>query len=242
MARSAAVSHSPDRVAVYVWDLPVRATHWLIFFSMALLVISGLYIGNPWIVVSGEAGDRFVMGTMRAIHDYSAIVFTLSVLARLWWMVVGGGWASWKEYVPVEKHRRKGVPGTLKFYLFGSLKPPPFIGHNPLAGATYSVVFLLYMVMIGTGLGLYSVSAHVDSPMRVFGFLLSLFGGPQTARFLHHVVMWLLLGFVVHHVFSGLLVARVERNGTLDSIFSGFKFVHPEELEKERGQEGQGDR
>ena len=34
------------------------------------------------------------------------------------------------------------------------------------------------------------------------------------ARWIHHVVMWLLLGFTVHHVYSAVLVAIIEKNGT----------------------------
>jgi len=234
VARPAALSQTPDRISVYVWELPVRLTHWLIFGSMAFLVVTGLYMGNPWIVVPGQAGQHFVMGTMKAIHYYCAIVFTLSVLARLWWMVVGNRWANWKQFIPVTMRRARGIPGTLLFYLFGSPTPPGFVGHNPLAGVTYVAVFFLYLVMICTGLGLFSISADVGSPMRAFGFLLTLFGGPQTARFLHHVVMWLLLGFVAHHIFSALLMSRVEKNGTIDSIFSGYKFVPPELVERDR--------
>jgi Ni/Fe-hydrogenase 1 B-type cytochrome subunit len=78
--------------------------------------------------------------------------------------------------------------------------------------------------MIASGFALYSVSAH-GSYMKMWDFLLPVFGGPQGARWIHHIVMWLLVGFVVHHVFSALLTSRVEKNGTLDSIFSGFKFL-----------------
>jgi len=66
--------------------------------------------------------------------------------------------------------------------------------------------------------------------MRVWAFLLPLFGGAAGARWLHHVVMWLLIGFSVHHVFSALLVSRVEKNGTIESIFSGYKFLRREQV------------
>ena len=36
--------------------------------------------------------------------------------------------------------------------------------------------------------------------------------------------MWLLLGFAVHHVYSAVMMAMVEKKGTLESIFSGYKF------------------
>ena len=41
----------------------------------------------------------------------------------------------------------------------------------------------------------------------------------------------LLIGFAIHHVYSGLLVSIVERNGTMDSIFSGWKFFPRHDLE-----------
>lgn len=220
-----------ELVPVYVWELPVRVTHWLIAFSTIILAVTGFYIGSPFISVYGEARYNFVMGTIRTIHFYTAIVFTLAVLSRIWWMFAGNRWAGWRQFLPIEKRRRDGMFATLKFYLLIRQFPPNYVGHNPLAGWTYVFVFLLYLTMIGTGLGMYSVSAHVDSPMRAFGFFLSLFGGPQSARLIHHVAMWLLLGFVAHHIWSAITVSRAERNGLMDSIFSGWKFLSPKDLE-----------
>lgn len=220
-----------ELVPVYVWQLPVRVTHWLIAFSIAILAFTGFYIGNPFIDVSGEARYHFVMGTMRTIHSYTAIVFTLSVLSRIWWMFAGNKWSGWRQLVPIEKRRRTGMIETLKFYLLIRQHPPNYVGHNPLAGFTYIFVFLLYLVMICTGLGLYSVSAHVDSPMRVFGVFLTLVGGPQSARFIHHVGMWLLIAFFAHHIWSAITVSRSERTGLMDSIFSGWKFLRPKDLQ-----------
>jgi Ni/Fe-hydrogenase 1 B-type cytochrome subunit len=36
---------------VYVWELPVRAFHWVHVASVAVLAFTGYYIGNPFIVV-----------------------------------------------------------------------------------------------------------------------------------------------------------------------------------------------
>lgn len=210
---------------VYIWELPVRLTHWLIVLSIGVLTFTGIYIGNPFMTTSGEAGQHFMMGNMKAIHFYAATVFTLSVLVRLFWMFRGNYFASWHQFLPVEKKRYSGLLGTLKFYLMIRTQPPHYKGHNPLAGLAYSVVFLLYVVMIATGLGMYGASAHASSWMSWFAPFLGLFGGPQGARWLHHVAMWLLLGFFAHHVWSAILVARVEKSGILDSIFTGYKYL-----------------
>lgn len=221
---------SADLVRVYVWQWPVRITHWLIALSLIALAVTGIYIGYPFLRVPGEAGRQFVTGTVKVIHSYAAIVFTLSVLARVAWMFIGNAYSRWWNFLPVPRKRREGLLGTLEFYLFLLRKPPGFVGHNPLAGLAYLLVFFLYFVMIGTGFAMYSASSRVDSPMRFFEFLIPLFGGLQTARWIHHVTMWLLLGFAVHHVYSAILMSQVEANATMESIFSGYKFVPREDV------------
>jgi Ni/Fe-hydrogenase 1 B-type cytochrome subunit len=64
----------------------------------------------------------------------------------------------------------------------------------------------------------------------VFHFLLPLVGGAQTARWFHHVGMWMLLAFAVHHVYSSVLMSQVEARGTVESMASGYKFVPKEDL------------
>jgi Ni/Fe-hydrogenase 1 B-type cytochrome subunit len=229
-ARSDVAVPSGDLVRVYVWELPVRITHWLIAGSIVVLSVTGFYIGAPFIAVPGPAGGRFVMGTMKIVHFYAAIVFTLSVAVRLVWMLTGNRYARWDKFVPVRARRWRGLWPTVKFYLFLLRKPPGFIGHNPVAGLAYLAVFALYLLEIATGLALYGTSAHVESPLRVFAGLAPWLGGLQTARWIHHVVMWLFIGFAIHHVYSAMLMSTVEQNATMESIFSGYKFVPREDL------------
>lgn len=219
-----------ELVRVYVWQWPVRATHWLTAYSILALAATGLYMGHPFLISSGPAGQRFVMGWARTLHSYSAIVFALAVLSRVAWMFLGNSYARWDKFVPVASRRWRGLWGSLRYYLFRLRQPPGFVGHNPLAGLTYLFVFAMYFTMIGTGLALYNVSAPLGSPFRLFSFLLSLFGGAQTARWIHHVTMWLILGFAVHHVYSAVLMSQVEARGTVESMASGYKFVPCEDL------------
>lgn len=213
-------------VRVYVWDLVVRISHWAIAFSIWVLSVTGVYIGNPFITVSGEAAQHHVMSTVRMVHFVAAIVFTLAVVSRIAWMFLSKNkYARWTEFAPVHRRRQKDLVGTFLFYTFIKKMPPPANGHNALAGLTYVAVFGLYLTAILTGLGMYALSAGVDSYMSFFSFLVPIFGGTQFIRFIHHIVMWLLLGFMVHHIFSGMLMAMTERNGVMDSIISGFKWI-----------------
>lgn len=88
---------------VYVWDLPVRITHWLIATALVVLAVTGYYIGNPFMVASDPAGQEFVMGTVQAIHFFAAIVFTLSELSRIAWMFMGNRYARWNQLIPTDR-------------------------------------------------------------------------------------------------------------------------------------------
>jgi Ni/Fe-hydrogenase 1 B-type cytochrome subunit len=219
---------SSDIARVYVWERPVRLTHWCIALSIAVLAATGLYIGHPVLIVTGPAGQHFVMGWAKVIHFYAAMVFTLSVVARIVWMFLGNQYARWSEFIPVSRARRSRFLPTVQFYLFLRRKPPAVVGHNPLAGLTYVLVYGLCFTAIITGLAMYSVSA--GSLMHRFGFLIPFVGGLQTARWIHHIVMWLLLGFAVHHVYSAILMSSTETNATMESIFSGYKFIARDQL------------
>lgn len=223
-----------ELVRMRVWDRVVRNTHVLIALSIVVLSVTGFLIGHPVLVSPGPAGQRFITGTVKVVHFYAAIVFSLAVLSRIVWMFAGKGHARWHEFLPFDRVRRKRILPTLGFYLFLRRRPPTGLGHNPLAGMSYIAVFGLYLVMIVTGVGLYALDAAAGSPVRSMTFLLAPFGGAQAARWVHHVVMWLLLGFVVHHIYSAVLTAIVERNGTIDSIVTGYKWVRREEAEADR--------
>lgn len=218
------VASADGSVRVYVWELPVRITHWLLFLSVLVLAATGFYIGHPFISVSGRARDHFVMGTVRVVHLYASIVFGLSVLLRVYWLFAGNRYARWDQFIPVSRERLRSTWQGIRFYAFVRREPAPYPGHGGLAGAAYTIVFLIYLAMIATGLALYTVYAPADSVFQWSSALIPLFGGLQMARLIHHIGMWLLLMFMVHHVYSVILFSIVERSGIeFDSMFSGYK-------------------
>jgi len=222
MARS---HPSEDAESVYVWEFPVRLTHWLLVFSILVLSATGYYIGHPFISVQGQARYHFVMGTMRAVHLYAAIVFTLAVFVRLYWMIVGNTYSRLNQFIPFSRERLLSMFRTFEFYSFISPNPVEYPGHNALAASSYGFIQVVYIIMAATGLALYTAVASASSPFQVFQFLVPLFDGLQMARLIHHIGMWIILVFVVAHLYFITLASIIERNGTIDSIFSGYKFM-----------------
>jgi Ni/Fe-hydrogenase 1 B-type cytochrome subunit len=207
---------------IYIWELPVRLVHWILFFSILILSVTGYYIGQPFISVPGAAKAHFVMGWMRAIHLYTAAVFGAAVLARLYWFFAGNRYARLSDFNPFRRWR--GVWQTFLYYCFLKPRPESYPGHDALAASTYAFIFLIYLVLIATGLALYTVIASNSSVFQIFGFLVPVFGGLQMARLIHHICMYVVLIFAVIHIYSVVLWSMIEDSGEIDSIFNGHKF------------------
>ena len=207
----------------YVWEVPVRVTHWVNVLSIIILAMTGIFIGTPKTLALDPS--QFIMGWIRFVHFVAAYVFSVSFLARIYWMFKGNRYANWREFFPIlTDEGRRNMMETFKYYAFIGKKAPHTVGHNALAGLTYSAVFFLYLVMICTGFALYSERAPQSLMHKLTGWLFVLFSN-QGMRLTHHMVMWLLIGFVIHHIYSAWLMDIKERGGVMSSIFSGYKAV-----------------
>jgi len=49
-------------------------------------------------------------------------------------------------------------------------------------------------------------------------------------RLTHFCIMFTFFAFVIHHVYSAVLVSWEERNALIESIFTGYKFIPRDEL------------
>ena len=219
----------PNRIRAYIWEFPVRFTHWINALALVAFCITGFYIGNPFIHATSTA--QYIMGWMRFLHFLSAYIFLLSMIIRIYWMFAGNKYASWRVFIPLTKRQWDDMIGGLKFYLFLKKQPPYAAGHSAMASISYLFVFLLFLFEIASGFALYSQS-HLKSVILwlLGGWMFSIIGA-QMIRLLHHIVMWLLIVFTAIHVYIGWYLDSAEKNGVMGSIFGGFKFITGKEWE-----------
>lgn len=215
--------HEEKLVRVYVWEMPVRIAHWVIFLSIFVLGFTGYYMYSPFIISRGNS--LFLMATMRFVHEVTAFVFIAAVLLRFYWFFKGNRWAHWRNFVPLERWWRRGIRKQLRYYLFLSRDPDSEVGHNPLAAATYLLIYLLMVVEILTGLALYDYVNGIGHGILGFsvGWLTSLMS-IQYVRETHFLILFAFLAFLIHHVYSAVLIGIEERSGLMGGIFSGYKF------------------
>jgi Ni/Fe-hydrogenase 1 B-type cytochrome subunit len=214
---------------VYVWEIPVRLTHWVNVLCIVVLSFTGYYIANPYVQVSSrEAYGPYFMGNMRFIHMLFAYIFIASLILRTYWAFFGGNrFANWRSLIPfVTPEGRGKLKQALQFYLFLRREPPTVLGHNALAGFTYAVIVFLYFLQTLTGFALYAQADPGGFWWSLTGWVFGLLDN-QHVRLIHHMIMWLLIAFALHHVYSAFLVDVEEANGLMSSIFSGWKFICP---------------
>ncbi|UCC88899.1 MAG: Ni/Fe-hydrogenase, b-type cytochrome subunit [Anaerolineales bacterium] len=219
---------------VYVWEIPVRLTHWVNVACIIVLSFTGYYIGNPYVQVSHrEAYGPFFMGNMRFIHLLFAYVFIASLLIRVYWAIFAGNqWASWRALIPFATPEGRGkLSQAFRYYFFLRREPPTVLGHNALAGFTYAVIIFLYFTQTLTGFALHAQVNPGGFWWTLTGWVFRIVDN-QSVRLAHHMIMWLLIAFAIHHVYSAFLVDVEEANGLVSSIFSGWKFIVPESKEE----------
>lgn len=219
-----------ELVRTYVWEKPVRIAHWLIVFSILSLTFTGLYMHRPFLVSAGRAS--FLMARMRFVHEVSGFVLLAAFILRVYWFFQGNFWARWSSYIPIHRRQWDGMGSMLEYYLFLRFRPRYVIGHNPLAALSYFVIYLLILVQILAGLALYN---HVmpNPVLHQFIAWLPHLIDLQYLRLIHYLLTFVFLAFLIFHVYLSVLISSVEKNGLLDSIFSGWKFVPAGELRQE---------
>jgi len=228
IAQSNVPGRNPELIAGrrYVWEAPIRISHWVNAISIGVLFLTGLFIAEPVAFPNGEAYSHFLMGKMRLLHFAFGFALLLGVALRVYWFFVGNNYA------------RSGFPMVWKFSWYKAvirqvidyMKPVRghiHIGHNSLAGFSYAAFFAMCGFEGVTGLALYSESNPGGFWDRMVGWTTPLLGGSFRVHMWHHLVAWLILVFVIFHLYIALYDSWLYKNALIDSIVAGHKFYEP---------------
>jgi Ni/Fe-hydrogenase 1 B-type cytochrome subunit len=172
------------------------------------------------------------MATMRFIHIVSGFVFLSAFLLRMYWFFKGNDWSNWRAFFPIHRRQWRGMGSMVAYYSFLRKDLLHHVGHNALAAVTYLFMFTLMLIQILTGLALYAQVGGSRVLIALIGWLPRLID-MQNLRLIHFCIMFTFFAFVIHHVYSAVLVSWEERNGLIESMFTGYKFVPKDELEED---------
>ena len=211
----------------YIYSPWLRIFHWLMVASVAVLFATGLYIGNPFFIGTQGVEPTFAvakwmsMETIRYAHFAAAYILVAAFILRIYGFAVNRGdrllprfWTAlyWQGVVELMKH-----------YLFLSADHRPYL-RNSLARSAYLGVYVMLAIEAVTGFAMYFMVNPNGLGAKLFGPVNGLLGGEYTVHIVHHYVAWLLVIFVIVHVYLVIRADFMEREGEASSMFSGVKF------------------
>lgn len=227
-----------DFKRVLVWELPVRIFHWLNALCITVLAITGFIIADPPALMStAEAVDSYWFGTVRMIHFSTAYVFLLNAIARIYWAFRGNYYSNWRAFIPLTKKQRDNIKHVLKIDVLLQNEEKEVlknisVGHNSLAAISYIILFILALIQIFTGFGLYAPTSSWWLP-KLFSWVPAFLGDEMTTRFVHHLSTWLFIIFTLIHVYLVFYHDWLEGRGESSAMISGYKFVRKERLKND---------
>lgn len=221
-----------ERKSVYVYEAPVRIWHWVNALAILTLALTGYFIGSPLPSQPGEASANFLMGYIRFTHFAAGQVLVVFLILRVYWAIVGNKHARQIFYVPFWSGRFWSEwLHEVKWYTFIARQPKKYVGHNPLAQFTmFFMVTLPMFFMVITGFALYSEGTGRDSwEYKLFGWVFSIFPNSQDIHTLHHLGMWVILTFVLVHIYVAVREDIMSRQSIISSMISGERLFKDEE-------------
>lgn len=215
-----------SQIAVYVYQSPIRAWHWLNMFCIIVLCFSGYFIGSPPPSLSGEASSHYLMGYTRFAHFAAGQILTYLFLGRIFFAFTGNHYARELFILPVHaKEWRDGFIEQIKWYCFAAKQAPQFVGHNPVAQCIMFFGFVLPIIfMILSGLALYAEGLGMGHWLyNVMDFMLLFFDGSMSIHTYHHLGMWVIVCFVMVHLYAAFREELVSRQSMISTMISGWR-------------------
>lgn len=225
------VIENSERKAVYEFSIGLRLTHWLRAISIVVLVGTGFYLSyvfqSP--ISTGEPVN-FMQAKYRFVHEVAGFLLIACVIFKTYLFFTDK--VSKKELASFENLLNlKMWIEQIKFYLFLGKHPKIKGVYNPLQFASYILFYLVIAGIILTGLTLYVHVYHDGLGGMLYSILRpieAMLGGLAEVRTWHRILMWVIIVFVVVHIYMAVFNAIKGKDGALDAIFSGYKYEKDE--------------
>ena len=209
---------------VQMYGPGIRFWHWSNALMIVVLSVTGYFIGTPPPSSIGDTSVLYWMGWIRLVHLAAGYLFAILSLLRLWLALTAGGVAH-QLFLPAI-WRASWLAGFLKqieWNLLLTERPYRYIGLNPLGNIAMLLMFVIPgLVLILTGFAMYAeVTGHESWQYLLFGWMTALFGNTLDLHILHRLAMWVVLGFVMIHIYIAVREDILSRQTTVSAMLSG---------------------
>lgn len=223
-------------LVVHVFGTFVRVSHWIRNALLIWLVLSGLYIANPFLArsLTSDTAYNFVMAQVRGWHvaaGWLLLAFTLVRIYQFLFVTREGklGLGAELRMAPV-LFNMKAWRQQLAYYFLARKEHPdelPYSNYGPLQYLTYTLLYAGLLVISVTGILLaapYVQSGSLaDWGLNLLKPIEVWMGGIAQVRIVHHVTMWFFVLFSLIHIYMAVWNSNRSGNLLVESIISGFR-------------------
>ena len=228
----------------------MRIIHWVNAISMVVAVITGLYIAEPYYqtLIAEPAVDKYVMAWNRWGHFIVAIIFDVTSIIVAYLYFFSRFEKPILKLLPTPRNIKEFFEVLINLLTFNRRKKFDS-SHSDSFNTVYFTIFhLLLAWMLFTGLQLYvhglesgesSIGSWwpallhwaTDWTIPASSMLVGTSAMPNLmdVRITHHIAMWLILVWVVFHIYYQVWRTIFWQEGDIAIAFGGNKFVPEKE-------------
>jgi len=177
----------------------VRIVHWINAIAIVLMIMSGWQIYNASPLFNFTFSSSVTLGGWLGggIQWHLAAMWLLVIngLVYLTLGIITGRFR--KKLLPISA---KGVLDDTKAALTGKLSHEDLTKYNQVQKLLYAGIIIVGILVVLSGLSIWK-------PVQLH-YLTALFGGYDTARYVHFIMMAAIVGFLVIHVALALIVPK----------------------------------
>ena len=224
----------------------MRTIHWTNASCMIVAVATGLYIGHPYYqtFIADPAVDKYVMAWNRWGHFIAAIIFDVTAILIGYLYLFSNFDKPYKKILPTKQNFIEFWEVFFNLITFNRRKK-----FDSTHSDSYNIVFftffhilLVFMLLTGLQLYVHGLASGLSSigswwPWMLHfatDWTLSVFGGNMGVRIAHHTAMYLILMWVMSHIYYQIWRTIYWREGDIGIVFSGHKFVKDDKKEEKK--------
>lgn len=228
-----------QRTQVRRMTTAMRIIHWVNVISVVAAVITGLYIAHPYYqtFIADPAVDKYVMAWNRWVHFMGAILLDVTSIIVAYLYFFSRFEKPYKKLIPSGKNIKEFFAVLVNLLTLNRSKNFDSTHSDSFNVVYFTILHLLLVWMLLTGLQLYveGLASGQSSIGTWWPALLHLAtdwtipatgGTIMDVRISHHLSMWLIVAWVMFHVYYQIWRTIFWKEGDMAIVFGGDKFVH----------------
>ncbi len=221
----------------------MRIIHWVNVVSILAAVITGLYIAHPYYqsFIADPAVDKYVMAWNRWIHFIGAILLDVTSVAVAYLYFFSRFEKPYKKLVPNAQNMTEFKEVLINLLTLNRRKNFDSSHSDSFNVVYFTIMHLMLILMLLTGLQMYvhglasgesSIGAWWPWMLHMTtDWTLWVFGGNMGVRYVHHLMMWWIVAWVMFHVYYQIWRTIFWQEGDIAIAFGGSKFKKSSETE-----------